>query len=80
MNRPRSICVLLVLASACKTIPEDSYGIDKIRFSGMQTLDPEALQACLATHEKRENIVIQSHTSIVYLGVPNDEQRFDFHQ
>ncbi len=62
MNRPRSICVLLVLASACKTIPEDSYGIDKIRFSGMQTLDPEALQACLATQE-RPRVAISFGTS-----------------
>jgi outer membrane protein assembly factor BamA len=51
MVRRRCICFLLVLASGCKTIPEDAYGIDRIRFSGMEALDPEALRACLATRE-----------------------------
>jgi len=52
MARRRCICLLLVLASACKTIPEDAYGIDRIRFSGMEALDPESLRACLATQER----------------------------
>ena len=47
----RCICLLLVLASGCKTIPEDAYGIDRIRFTGMEQLDPEALRACLASQE-----------------------------
>jgi len=51
MARRRCICLLLVLASGCKTIPEDAYGIDRIRFSGMEALDPDALRACLATRE-----------------------------
>jgi len=51
MVRQRCICFLLVLASGCKTIPEDAYGIDRIRFSGMEDLDPEALRACLASQE-----------------------------
>jgi outer membrane protein insertion porin family/translocation and assembly module TamA len=51
MIRRRCICLLLVLASGCKTIPEDAYGIDRIRFSGMEQLDPEALRACLASQE-----------------------------
>jgi len=57
MIRRRCICVLLVLASGCKTIPKDAYGIDRIRFSGMEDLDPEALRACLATQE-RDRITI----------------------
>jgi outer membrane protein assembly factor BamA len=52
MARRRCICLLLVLASGCKTIPEDAYGIDRIRFSGMEQLDPQALSACLATQER----------------------------
>ncbi|MGB8329293.1 MAG: POTRA domain-containing protein [Polyangiales bacterium] len=51
MARRRCICLLLVLASGCKTIPEDAYGIERIRFSGMEALDPDALRACLATQE-----------------------------
>ncbi|MDH3200172.1 MAG: BamA/TamA family outer membrane protein [Myxococcales bacterium] len=63
MARQRCICLLLVLASGCKTIPEDSYGIDKIRFSGMENLDPEALQACLASHP-RDRVTIAFGTSV----------------
>ncbi len=63
MARQRCICLLLVLASGCKTIPEDSYGIDKIRFSGMDNLDPEALQACLATRP-RDRVTIAFGTSV----------------
>jgi outer membrane protein insertion porin family/translocation and assembly module TamA len=62
MIRRRCICLLLVLASGCKTIPEDAYGIDRIRLSGMEQLDPEALKACLATQE-RERITIAFGTS-----------------
>ncbi|MGB5524176.1 MAG: POTRA domain-containing protein, partial [Polyangiales bacterium] len=52
MARRRCICLLLVLASGCKTIPEDAYGIDRIRFNGMEQLDPQALRACLASQER----------------------------
>jgi len=52
MARRRCICLLLVLASGCKTIPEDAYGIDRIRFNGMDQLDPQALRACLASQER----------------------------
>ncbi len=62
MARRRCICLLLVLASGCKTIPEDAYGVDRIRFSGMEELDPEALRACLAT-EERDRVTISFGTS-----------------
>ena len=62
MIRRRCIFLLLVLASGCKTIPEDAYGINKIRFTGMEALDPEALQACLATHP-RERVKISFGTN-----------------
>jgi outer membrane protein assembly factor BamA len=62
MARRRCICVLLVLASGCKTIPEDAYGIDRIRFSGTEALDEESLRACLATQE-RDRVTIALGTS-----------------
>lgn len=62
MARRRCICLLLVLASGCKTIPEDAYGIDRIRFSGMEELDQEALRACLASQE-RDRVTISFGTS-----------------
>ncbi|MBW2188725.1 MAG: BamA/TamA family outer membrane protein [Deltaproteobacteria bacterium] len=58
----RCICLLLVLASGCKTIPEDAYGIDRIRFTGMEQLDPEALRACLASQE-RDRVTLSFGTS-----------------
>lgn len=62
MARRRCICLLLVLASGCKTIPEDAYGIDRIRFSGMEQLDEEALRACLASQE-RDRVAVSFGTS-----------------
>jgi outer membrane protein assembly factor BamA len=62
MGRRRCIWLLLVLASGCKTIPEDAYGIDRIRFSGMEELDHEALRACMASQE-RERVTIAFGTS-----------------
>ncbi|MEM8608920.1 MAG: POTRA domain-containing protein [Myxococcota bacterium] len=56
------ICLLLVGAVGCKTIPNDAYGINKIRFEGMEDLDPQALQACLAT-KPRERVTISFGTS-----------------
>jgi outer membrane protein insertion porin family/translocation and assembly module TamA len=58
----RCICLLLVLASGCKTIPEDAYGIDRIRFTGMEQLDPEALSTCLASQE-RDRVTLSFGTS-----------------
>lgn len=79
MARRRCICLLLVLASGCKTIPGDSYGIDKIRFSGMESLDPLALQACLASHP-RERVTISFGTNAQpECGVPPfDGKRLSF--
>lgn len=62
MARRRCICLLLVLASGCKTIPEDAYGIDRIRFSGMEQLDQDALRACLASQE-RDRVTVSFGTS-----------------
>ena len=62
MGGRRCIGLLLVLACGCKTIPEDAYGIDRIRFSGMEELDHEALRACLASQE-RDRVTIAFGTS-----------------
>jgi len=79
MARRRCICLLLVLASGCKTIPEDAYGIDRIRFSGMEALDPAALRACLASQE-RERVTVAFGTSAdPSCGVPPfDGKRVSF--
>ena len=79
MARRRCICFLLVLASGCKTIPEDSYGINKIRFSGMEDLDSDALQTCLPTHP-RERVTISFGTNAEpECGVPPfDGKRLSF--
>ena len=52
MARRHLICLLLVLAGGCKKIPEDSYGVNRILFRGMEDLDPAALRSCLATQER----------------------------
>jgi len=79
MARRRCICLLLVLASGCKTIPEDAYGIDRIRFTGMEKLDPEALEACLATQERDRVTVSFGTRSEPECGVPPfDGKRVSF--
>lgn len=79
MVRRRCICLLLVLASGCKTIPEDAYGIDKIRFSGMEALNPEALQACLASHPRERVRIGFGIGAQPECGVaPFDEKRVSF--
>jgi outer membrane protein assembly factor BamA len=79
MVRRRCICLLLVLASSCKTIPEDSYGIDKIRFSGMEDLDPEAIQACLASHPRARVAISFGTSADPECGVPPfDGKRVSF--
>ena len=62
MGGRRRIWLLLVLACGCKTIPEDAYGIDRVRFIGMEQLDDEALRACMATQE-RDRVTIAFGTS-----------------
>ena len=62
MGGRRCIWLLLLLLGGCKTIPEDAYGIDRIRFSGMEQLDDEALRACMASQE-RDRVTIAFGTS-----------------
>ena len=62
MIRWGGICLLLVGAVGCKTIPDDAYGINKIRFEGMEELNSQALQSCLAT-KPRERVTISFGTN-----------------
>lgn len=79
MGRRRCIWLLLLLAGGCKTIPEDAYGIDRIRFSGMEELDPEALQACLASQERDRVTIAFGTNSDPQCGVPPfDGKRLSF--
>lgn len=79
MGGRRGIWLLLLLASGCKTIPEDAYGIDRIRFTGMEQLDHESLRACMATQE-RDRVTIAFGTSADReCGVPPfDGKRLSF--
>jgi outer membrane protein assembly factor BamA len=79
MGRRRCIWLLLLFACGCKTIPEDAYGIDRIRFNGMEQLDDEALRACMATQE-RERVTISFGTNAEpQCGVPPfDGKRVSF--
>ena len=79
MGRRRCIWLLLLLAGGCKTIPEDAYGIDRIRFSGMEELDPVALPACLASQERDRVTIAFGTNSDPQCGVPPfDGKRLSF--
>lgn len=50
--------VLLVLIAGCaETIPRDRYGVDALRFEGVDDMDSRALRACLAT-ARRDRVEI----------------------
>ncbi len=73
------MCLLVLVTCGCKSIPEDSYGVDRIRFRGMETLDPEALRACLATQERPRVTVSFGTSADPACGVPPfDGNRFSF--
>ncbi|HEX6240444.1 MAG TPA: BamA/TamA family outer membrane protein [Polyangiales bacterium] len=38
--------------AACATIPKGRYGVDELTLRGTNQIDPYALRACLATHER----------------------------
>ena len=79
MGGRRCIWLLLLLASGCKTIPEDAYGIDRIRFTGMEQLDHEALRACLASQELDRVTIAFGTSADRQCGVPPfDGKRLSF--
>ena len=50
--------LLLLLAVGCaKSIPRDRYGVDALRFEGVDDMDGRALRACLAT-ARRDRVEI----------------------
>ena len=63
------MCVLIA-AAGCKTIPADSYGVSRLRLRGMETLDSEALRACLATKERPRAKIGLGTTAEPECGVP----------
>jgi len=57
MRRGRAIgailfAVALSVMAGCEHIPADRYGIDRLRFEGMEALDGRALALCLASRER----------------------------
>lgn len=48
----RAHLLLLVLSASCATIPRGRWGVDSVRVEGLETLDHEALENCLATRER----------------------------
>src|SRR4051812_34361377 len=43
---------VLFTTSACASIPQHRYGVQRVRFSGVHAVDEQALRACLATIER----------------------------
>lgn len=43
---------LATLTTGCEKIPADRYGVDRLRFEGMEAMDGRALALCLATRER----------------------------
>ena len=52
MKRTISVCLLLAFLGGCASIPSERYGIDRLNLVGVDVMDPNALQACLATRER----------------------------
>src|SRR5690349_19195731 len=46
------LAVVGLAMAACATIPKGRYGVDALELTGVEKLDPYALRACLATHER----------------------------
>ena len=47
-----ALTAALLWAAGCARVPRDSYGVDRLRFEGVEALDSDALRACLATRER----------------------------
>lgn len=53
----KRIALLLLIAGCAETIPRDRYGVDALRFEGVDEMDSRALRACLAT-ARRDRVEI----------------------
>lgn len=60
------LALALFLVSGCASIPKERYGIESLRFRGVEELSPDALRACLAS-EQREKLSL----GLGALGSPN---------
>lgn len=77
-RRPRSaggIAVAVVLASlaaltGCQSIPQGRYGIDALRFEGVNNVDEAALRSCLATTERGRFALNFGNTYAPTCGAP----------
>jgi outer membrane protein assembly factor BamA len=49
---PAALVLGALVSSGCARIPQNRYGVEKIRFEGTDDLDPRSLAACLATRER----------------------------
>lgn len=47
----------LALTCACASIPKHRYGVESLKFRGVDELDPNAIRACMAT-EQREKLTL----------------------
>src|SRR5512139_3009424 len=63
---------LLVAVSlfGCQKIPADRYGIDRLRFEGVEELDARALALCLASEERSTVVMDFGLVRATDCGVP----------
>ncbi|NLY93842.1 MAG: BamA/TamA family outer membrane protein [Myxococcales bacterium] len=52
MNLRILLATALLVASGCKHIPAESYGVERVRIHGAKAMDGYAIKACLATKER----------------------------
>ncbi|HJK97767.1 MAG TPA: BamA/TamA family outer membrane protein [Polyangiaceae bacterium LLY-WYZ-14_1] len=71
--RWRLLAVPLLLSASivgCAHVPKDRFGVQRLRVEGLETLDPEALEACLATRERPKFDVNFGTPTDLECGVP----------
>jgi outer membrane protein assembly factor BamA len=52
-----TLLAVLAVLPGCAHVPKHQYGVERLKFEGVEQVDPGALAACLATHE-RDNVTI----------------------
>jgi outer membrane protein assembly factor BamA len=68
--------MLVVLCSACAEIQPRRYGLNELRFEGVESMDADALRACLATQPREKLTLGLSALRKPVCGVPPfDEPR-----
>lgn len=64
------LLLALALASGCARIPENRYGVARLRLEGVDDLDPRAVASCLATRERDRFQLVIGQTWNPTCGVP----------